>query len=135
MQDFYLLDSNHVKVASFTKCHHSIHHHLCKKLFLTTLSFKLEVVAAHFSSNFLSSKLFPSVLIASSQTLFTSNFLLCEMHVLCTADGQHLPRTVLHPTKKSRVKNTTVGCRVHNVEELHDSSTVIGDGGGGGVIY
>jgi hypothetical protein len=37
--------------------------------------------------------------------------------------------------QKTQVKNTTVGCRVHNVEELHDSSTIIGDGGGGGVFF
>jgi hypothetical protein len=103
-------------VASFAKCHHSIHHHLCEKLFLTPTSFKLDVVA-------------------SSHTLFTSNLLLCGMHVLCTADGQHLPHTILHPTKNSPIKNTTVGCRVHNVEELHDSSTIIGDGAGGGVFF
>ncbi len=122
-------------MASFTKCHHSIHHHLCKKLFLKPTSSKLDGVAAHFSSNFSSSKLFPSVLIASSHTLFTNNLLLCGMHVLCAANGQHLLHTVLHPTENSQVKNTTVDCRVHNVEELHDSSSIIGDGGGGGVFF
>ncbi len=121
-------------MASFPKCHHSIHHHLCKRLFLIPTSFKLDVVAVHFSSNFLSSKLFSSVFIASSHTLFTGNLLLFGMHVLCAADGQHLPPTVLHPTKNSPIKNTTVGCRVHNVEELHDSSTIIEDGAGGGVF-
>jgi hypothetical protein len=122
-------------VTSFTKCHHSIHHHLCKKLFLTPTSFKLDMVAAHFSSNFIFSKLFPSVLIASSHTLFTNNLLLCGMHVVCAANRQHLPHTVLHPTKNSQVKNTTVECRVHHVEELHDSSTIIGVGGGSGVFF
>ncbi len=102
---------------------------------LTPTSFKLHVVAAQFLSNFLSSTLFPSVLIAGSHTLFSNNLLLCGMHLLRAANGQHLPYTVLHPTKNSQVKDTTVDCRVHNVEELRDSSTTISDGGGGGVFF
>jgi len=111
-EDFYVLNSNHVKVASFAKCHHSIHHHLCKKLFLTPTSCKLDVVATHFSSNFLSSKLFPSVLIASSHTLLTSNLPLCGMHVLSAAVDNifHIQFYIPQKTLRSRTPQLAAGC-------------------------